>query len=1226
MMLKVLIFVVLIFSVCLGGNNLAIYQEFLNDNAPTILETVEEYTQDGVYVHKLKFLSRVSAGQNVVIYGILCKPVGDGPYPGLLNVHGGGGYADQMFAQVFDWAKLGYVAFCQDQPGICNGTYMRSSGPFTSRSNYTVDPDATYSRLFDGVVAGLNGLRMVRSQPETDCNNVGITGGSWGGYMTTMMSGLAQDRAKASFSVYGCGYYDVGSAWRAEIEALDEDDRIKWLDALDAGRKASQIQSNFFLTSPTNDWYFWPSAMMATFGDITSPKNFAIAANAMHYLTLGSGFAGGTDSTQRRTHRTYMEIQWMNYHLKGIGDPFGSCTPGTVTRSGDNARVEFTYTGVNPEEEALIYYAYGETPFRSNYWRSVPVTSEGNGTYSGLIPVYETEQPILWYGSARDLLGADLREYVCSTTYQTIDPLTLGFAAAERRDEHFTEDFEGAVDRWRLPYAKSYPGNYSYGSTGAHSGSKGIRFTGEQTLRCDGMRGEAFNKFADGIKMWVKNPGGTDFTIQLMCEEYNNTRWYWSAQQSDPGPDWMEISIPWSSFTWDSSLQPPMDLLSNRLAQMRVKTPAGCDLYIDDIGMIIRDPNQAYDPTPAGGAKDVAQDIVFSWTPGEHAETGHDVYLGMVYQSVDEATTASTEYRGRFDVNNYDAGTFEAFDLNAQYYWRVDEVSGSNIYKGQVWRFEIEGYDIGSNKITVTASEEEAGRPATKIIDGSGLDSSELLHDNVKSNNWTTEYTTGGGYTNPHPGTVPGNLWVAFEFDRTYRLGDMWIWNNNWNDTLGNYTIWGLRNVTIEYSTTGGANSSEWTKLGDFEFAKADGTTTYAHNTEINFGAAEAKYVCITTHDTAGTWNAPSTGKHGLAEVRFFKQAPETKATNPTPTHEANDIASDVVLQWNAGELAASHNVFLSIDANEVTAADTGSQAFKGNAADNYFATSDLEPFTTYYWMVEEVNGVRTWPGDVWSFTTKDNVTGQAATAANSINWTHTISSVRDGIIVVGVATRDTTSADMNIVTAKIGRENLIAVTGTEKEIGDGPFSKTQMFSLDQDSFPPNGDQTISITFAGTVDDICGTAITLNHVKQQGAEATGTSAHASPSRAMYVSLVPESESTEIVSIVSCAGDTNLTPQNTIKRIQKNTDDFTTAMGTVAIQQAGYTSQKWTPDVYGAMTLSAAAFATQTYYGPADLSLLGDNWLNTGPDMTQDIYPDQEINFKDFAIMANAWLE
>jgi hypothetical protein len=80
------------------------------------------------------------------------------------------------------------------------------------------------------------------------------------------------------------------------------------------------------------------------------------------------------------------------------------------------------------------------------------------------------------------------------------------------------------------------------------------------------------------------------------------------------------------------------------------------------------------------------------------------------------------------------------------------------------------------------------------------------------------------------------------------------------------------------------------------------------------------------------------------------------------------------------------------------------------------------------------------------------------------------------------------------------------------------------------------------------------------------------------------------------------------------------------MGVVTLQQAGFVRQIWTPETYDTITLSAAAFVSQTYYGPTNLSLLGDNWLNTGPDMTEDVYPDQEINFKDFAIMADAWLE
>ncbi|OHE73436.1 MAG: hypothetical protein A2007_04245 [Verrucomicrobia bacterium GWC2_42_7] len=567
------------------GNNRQIYESYLNDVAPKIVETIEEYVKDGVYIHKLKFLSRILDGQEVIIYGILAKPAKAGIYPGILMVHGGGGSADAFFPQVLDWAKRGYISFCQDQPGICSSKHS-SSGPETSFIRCAGDPNSLSSfSIYDGVVAALNGLRMVRSQPEVDTSKIGITGPSWGGYMTTMISGLAGKRIKASFANYGCGYYDRGSHWSAGLEQMNVNDRAKWLDTLDAGRKASQITSNFFVTSPTNDFYFWPGAIMATYNNITSPKNICIAANVSHVLD----FPGGTKSSKKGASLTYMEVQWMDYHLKGIGSPFGSCTANSVvTREANEVRVRFTYSGVNPAENTEIWYSYGETPYRSNYWKSVPVISEDNGIYSGLIPIYETELPILWYGMASDNLGTDGREYSCSTTYQKIDPLSIGFTAKERRNEAFAEDFEGLLTRWQKPYAEKYSGKHEFNATAAFSGSKGLRLIGEQTFRCDGLRGEAFNKFAKGFSMWVKNPGGTNFDVKLMAEEPNGIRHYWVAHQINPKPEWTKLFIPWKTFIYEGNGTPSVKMLSSRLGQLRFVTPLNSDIYIDNISTIER--------------------------------------------------------------------------------------------------------------------------------------------------------------------------------------------------------------------------------------------------------------------------------------------------------------------------------------------------------------------------------------------------------------------------------------------------------------------------------------------------------------------------------------------------------------------------------------------------------------------------------------------------------------
>jgi len=105
--------------------------------------------------------------------------------------------------------------------------------------------------------------------------------------------------------------------------------------------------------------------------------------------------------------------------------------------------------------------------------------------------------------------------------------------------------------------------------------------------------------------------------------------------------------------------------------------------------------------------------------------------------------------------------------------------------------------------------------------------------------------------------------WIRYEFDQVYTLTNMWVWNYN-QDVTGQgdlRTNRGFNSCTIEYST----NGSDWTQLGGTQtFAEADGSDTYAHNTEVNFGNVDAKYVRLTCISNHGGTSA------GLSEVRFY--------------------------------------------------------------------------------------------------------------------------------------------------------------------------------------------------------------------------------------------------------------------------------------------------------------------------------------------------------------------
>jgi C1A family cysteine protease len=90
--------------------------------------------------------------------------------------------------------------------------------------------------------------------------------------------------------------------------------------------------------------------------------------------------------------------------------------------------------------------------------------------------------------------------------------------------------------------------------------------------------------------------------------------------------------------------------------------------------------------SPTDGACGVSTDVVFSWTIGPDADS-YDLYLGVDFDDVYNATTGSADYMGRYDVNSYNPGRLQE---DATYYWRIDDVNAADPnspYKGDVWSF-----------------------------------------------------------------------------------------------------------------------------------------------------------------------------------------------------------------------------------------------------------------------------------------------------------------------------------------------------------------------------------------------------------------------------------------------------------------------------------------------------------------------------------------------------------
>jgi unsaturated rhamnogalacturonyl hydrolase len=84
-------------------------------------------------------------------------------------------------------------------------------------------------------------------------------------------------------------------------------------------------------------------------------------------------------------------------------------------------------------------------------------------------------------------------------------------------------------------------------------------------------------------------------------------------------------------------------------------------------------------------------------------------------------------------------------------------------------------------------------------------------------------------------------------------------------------------------------------------------------------------------------------------------------ASQPGPADGTKSVSQAPVISWLPGTASASHDIYFGT---------SDPPPFLQNQADPVFSPDTLEPYTTYYWQVNEVNSSGTTAGTIWCFTT----------------------------------------------------------------------------------------------------------------------------------------------------------------------------------------------------------------------------------------------------------------
>ena len=192
--------------------------------------------------------------------------------PAMVLVHGGGGTAFE--AWVRKWNARGYAAIAMDTCGCYPlGEYSNwTQHPWTCNSYWgdfqNVDAPLKDQWGYQAVMSVLLGHSLLRSFDCVDETKVGITGISWGGYLTCISAGI-DDRFVYANPIYGCGNLNLGSAWTEKpvvkeqgtahnLLTIGSEKAKKWLSVWDPSQYLINVKIPIHWVCSNIDHAYWP--------------------------------------------------------------------------------------------------------------------------------------------------------------------------------------------------------------------------------------------------------------------------------------------------------------------------------------------------------------------------------------------------------------------------------------------------------------------------------------------------------------------------------------------------------------------------------------------------------------------------------------------------------------------------------------------------------------------------------------------------------------------------------------------------------------------------------------------------------------------------------------------------------------------------------------------------------------------------------------------------------
>lgn len=323
-----------------------------------------------VKCYQVRFNSHMWGGKPVRIFAFYAHPASGGKFPGLLVVHGGGGYA--TMDRCLEAASRGYAALSIDLPG--KGTlredHSRSTGPdMTVKQIFTVKPTLRDNYLYNAVLAQMRSITFLCNRTEVDPGRIGLVGVSWGG-ATGLITTSLDKRVKCFVNMFGSGLLFDGSTWHTYFDKLPPREFAAWEDNFDASRYVAGIRVPVLGLTGTNDNCYYLHRFMRTMGAIQPTPDLCLRPNLDHKI----------DEPARSAY-----YKWLAVHLQGVSK--GSPPRITGFRIGADDRGALVHVragGKVPVKRVEVCYGKtGDVGWTNRKWTTVSCSPDSAKSWWG---------------------------------------------------------------------------------------------------------------------------------------------------------------------------------------------------------------------------------------------------------------------------------------------------------------------------------------------------------------------------------------------------------------------------------------------------------------------------------------------------------------------------------------------------------------------------------------------------------------------------------------------------------------------------------------------------------------------------------------------------------------------------------------------------------------------------------------------------------------------------